>query len=129
MLRRLRSRHTPYAEMWLLPVAARRHGFFVAARTPLRTRIAERAPGDAATGADWRTAARRSRGKYAAIGESGNILLAPSMRPAPSARAPQEWDKAGAAALRFINAGAIEPYTESAYEKLRIGVMHLPASG
>src|SRR5258706_10334397 len=81
MARRLRSRQTPKAEMWLLPVVARRHGFLLAARTPLRILVAVPDARDAATGADGLTAARRSRGKQEKEDKSGNILLAPSIEP------------------------------------------------
>jgi hypothetical protein len=81
MTRRLRSRQTPKAEMWLLPVVPRRHGFLLAARTPLRDLVMDKDARAGATGADCRTAARRSRGKAEKEDKSGNILLAPSMKP------------------------------------------------
>ena len=81
MTRRLRSRQTPKAEMWLLPVVPRRHGLLLAARTPLRDLVMEKDARAGATGADCRTAARRSRGKAKKKDKSGNILLAPSMKP------------------------------------------------
>src|SRR5260221_8268385 len=67
--------------MWLLPVVAWRHGFVLAARTPLRILVAVPDARDAATGADGLTAARRSRGKQEKEDKSGNILLAPSIEP------------------------------------------------
>src|SRR5690349_5635159 len=63
MARRLRSRHTPKAEIWLLPVVMRRQGFLAAARTPLRVRMVEHDARGTVTAADCRTAARRSRAK------------------------------------------------------------------
>lgn len=86
MARRLRSRHTPKAEMGLLPVVARRHAVLLAPRTPLRALVTKEDARAGATGADCRTAARRSRAKEQKPeeekqGKSGNILSAPSVKP------------------------------------------------
>lgn len=80
MARLLRSRHTPYAEIWLLPVSVRRQEVLIAARTPLRDRVVAQTVREAATGADCRVAARRSREKKELTSQdkSINILLAPS---------------------------------------------------
>jgi len=79
--RRQRSRQTPKAEIWLLPVLLRRQGVLHAARTPLRILVKERDAQLAATEADCRTAARRSRGNDTRKDKSDGILLAPSMTP------------------------------------------------
>jgi len=65
----------------LLPVSARRHNVLVAARTPLRDLVVAAVVREAATGADCRIAARRSREKELKAqkqDKSVNILLAPS---------------------------------------------------
>jgi hypothetical protein len=79
--RRLPSRQTPNAEMWLLPVVRRRQGLLQAARTPFRILVEERDARPIATKADRRTAARRSRGNDTSKDKSENILLAPSGAP------------------------------------------------
>jgi hypothetical protein len=108
--RRLQSRQTPNAEMWLLPLVLRRQEPLQAARTPLRIRAKERDARGLATDADCRTAARRSRGNAAKEDKkqdkSKDILLAPSIKTAPSARPVQRWDKRAARALRIVKAGA-----------------------
>ena len=72
--RRLRSRQTPKAEIWLLPVVLRRQTVLQAARTPLRIRAEERDARLDATEADCRTAARRSREKDTRKDKSECIL-------------------------------------------------------